>query len=179
MVHRFWRRAAVATLVLALVAFGGSAIAASKKAPNKATVQMKGKLVIKRNKYFKDGAGFYPGSVTIRSGGSLTLRNRQEAPHTFSIVKSSDVPRSTGKILNCGSPGTICDTIFTSHAPDPEGNPTLPVVNVGATGLDQPGDTLLVNPKQTQKVTVSAAKGTTLNFLCAIHPWMQGKLKVR
>jgi plastocyanin len=179
MFHRSWRRGVVASLVLALAVFGATAVAASKKAPNKATIQMKGKLVVKKNKYLKDGAGFYPGTVSIRSGGSLTLRNRQEAPHTFSLVKSSDVPRSVGKILDCGSPGTICDTIFTAHAPDPQGNPTKPLVEVGATGFDQAGDSTLIDPKQTQKVNISAAKGTTLHFLCAIHPWMQGRIKVR
>jgi plastocyanin len=179
MLHRFWRRAAVAMLVLAVAAAGGTAVAASKKAPNKATIQMKGKLVVKRNKFLKDGAGFYPGTVSIRSGGTLTLRNRQEAPHTFSIVKGSDVPKSVGKMLDCGSPGTICDSIFTSHEPDPNGEPQKPVVEVGAAGLDQPGDSLLINPKSTTKVKVSASKGTNLSFICAIHAWMQGRIKVR
>ena len=178
--HRFWPRAIVAVLVAALAVAGGTALAASpKKAPKKVTIQMKGKLTLKKNKFFKDAESFSPGTAQIRSGGTLTLRNRSEAPHTFSIVKSSDVPRSTGKILDCGSPGTICDTIFTALAPDPEGNPTKPVVDVGTAGIDQPGDTIALNPKQTQKVNVSAAKGTTLHFVCAYHAWMQGRLRVR
>jgi len=28
-------------------------------------------------------------------------------------------------------------------------------------------------------VNVSAPKGTTLNFFCAIHAWMQGRLRSR
>ena len=36
-----------------------------------------------------------------------------------------------------------------------------------------------MNPKQTVKVNVSAAKGKTLLFMCGIHAWMQGKLKTR
>jgi plastocyanin len=180
MSHRFWRRAVVAVLVAALAVAGGTALAASpKKAPKKVTIQMKGKLTIKRNKFFKDAEGFSPGTAQIRSGGTLTLKNRFEAPHTFSIVKSSDVPRSPGKILDCGSPGTICDTIFTAHKPDADFNPQTPIVDVGAAGIDQPGDSLFINPKQTLKVNVSAPKGTTLNFICAVHAWMQGKLRVR
>ena len=115
----------------------------------------------------------------IRSGGKLTLRNRQEAPHTFSIVTKKDLPNATNKILDCGSPGTICDSLFTAHQPDAEGNPTVPIVDVGAPGIDQPGDSVIVNPKQTVKVNVSAAKGKTLLFMCGIHAWMQGKLKTR
>jgi plastocyanin len=179
MSHRFWRRAAVSVLVLSLAVVGGTAVAAPKKAKKNATLQMKGKLIVKRNKFIKDEARFSPGNVQIRSGGTLTLRNRQEQPHTFSIIKGSDVPRSTNKILNCGAPGTPCDTIFTAHAPDPEGNPTVPVVDVGSPGIDQPGDSVILNPKQTVKVNVSAPKGTTLNFFCAIHAWMQGRLRSR
>jgi hypothetical protein len=89
------------------------------------------------------------------------------------------VPRSPGKVLNCGSPGTICDTIFTSLAPDPQGNPTKSVVDVGTAGIDQAGDTIVMEPKKSTKVKVSAPKGTTLNFICGIHAWMQGKLRVR
>ena len=82
-------------------------------------------------------------------------------------------------MANAGSPGTICDTIFTALAPDPQGNPTKSVVDVGAPGVDQAGDTVVLNPKSSQKVDISAKKGTTLSFICGIHAWMQGKLKVR
>ena len=44
MVHRFWRPAVVAVLVLALAAVGGTAVAKSKKASNKATVPASGKF---------------------------------------------------------------------------------------------------------------------------------------
>ena len=179
MSHRFCRRAAVAVLVLALGVAGGTAAIAAPKAKKNATLEMKGKLTVKRNKFIRDGARFSPGVVLIRSGGTLTLRNRQPQPHTFSILKRSDVPRSTNKILNCGAPGTPCDALFTAHEPDAEGNPTKPVVEVGAPGIDQPGDSGVLNPKQTVKVNVSAAKGKTLDFFCAIHAWMQGKLRSR
>jgi hypothetical protein len=177
--HRFWRRAIVATLVLALAVLGGSAIAAPKKAPKKATIQMKGKMSVKRNGFFRDGARFSPGKASIRSGGTLTLKNRTEEPHTFSIVQKSDVPKTQSKILNCGAPGTACDAIFTAHAFDQNGEPAKPIVDVGAAGIDQAGDSIVVNPKQTVKVNVSAPKGTTLYFICGFHAWMQGQLRSR
>jgi plastocyanin len=177
MLNRLWRPFAVAVLVLSLVAVGGTAVAKSKKAPNKATLRLKAPVKVKLNKFFRDGAHFEPGNVVIGSGGTLTLKNKSDAPHTVSIVAKKDLPKSTGKILGCGAPGTICDTIFTAHTPDPDGNPTKLIVDVGAPGIDAAGDSIWVNPKQTVKVNVSAAKGTTLNFVCAIHAWMQGKLK--
>ena len=53
------------------------------------------------------------------------------------------------------------------------------VVNVGPPGLDQPGDSLLIDAEHpVTRARVTAAPGTTLRFICVIHPWMQGKLKV-
>jgi hypothetical protein len=52
------------------------------------------------------------------------------------------------------------------------------VVNVGAPGLDQPGDSLLFFPGESISAEVSAAAGTTLSYLCAIHPWMIGSITV-
>ena len=178
MSHRLLRRAGVLLLV-PLIVIAVPASGASKKAPKNATLQMKGKLTVKKNKFIKDAARFSPGNVVIRSGGKLTLRNRQDQPHTFSIVAAKDVPGSTNQILNCGAPGTICDTVFTAHKPDAEGNPTQPIVDVGTPGIDAPGDSVVLNPKQTVKVDVSAAKGKSLHFFCGIHAWMQGKLKTR
>jgi hypothetical protein len=41
------------------------------------------------------------------------------------------------------------------------------------------GDSLLVDADHPViKARVSAPAGTTLRFICAIHPWMQGKLIV-
>jgi hypothetical protein len=39
----------------------------------------------------------------------------------------------------------------------------------------------LVAPKKGSKTLfkVTAPKGTTLRFMCLIHPWMQGTLEVR
>jgi len=179
MSHRLWPRAIALALMLVVALVAGTAVAASKKAPKKATITMKNPIKIKKNKYFQDGARFVPGSVVLASGGTLTLKNKGEAPHTFSIVAKKDVPKGTNGILSCGGPGTVCETIFTAHAFDQDGNPTKPVVDVGSPGIDQPGDSLAIAPKSTQKVNLSAKKGTRLYFICGIHAWMQGVIKVR
>ena len=183
MSHRFWRRAAVATLVLALALVGGTAVAKSKKATNKATVTAFGKFTskykINKKAQFTSNERFSPGTVRILSGGTLTLRSKSPEPHTFSIEPRKSIPHSPKGLDNCGAPGTICDTINTAHEIGPDGNPAKPVVDVGAPGIDQAGDSIILNPKSSQKVNVSAKKGTTLYFVCGIHPWMQGVLKVR
>jgi hypothetical protein len=54
------------------------------------------------------------------------------------------------------------------------------VVNVGKPGLNQPGDSILITAEDPViKARVTAQAGTTLRFICAIHPWMQGKLIVK
>jgi hypothetical protein len=180
MIHRFHGPAIVLALALLLVVAGGTALArSSKKTPKNATVTMKSPIKFKRNKFIQDGSHFIPGVVTIKSGGSLSLKNKSDQPHTFSIVAKSDVPKNLKQVGNCGSPGTICEKLFTAFQPDAQGNPTKPVVDVGPPGVDEPGDSFALNPKQTVKVNVSAAKGKTLYFMCGIHAWMQGTLKVR
>lgn len=53
-----------------------------------------------------------------------------------------------------------------------------PVVDVGGPGLDSPGDSLFFDDESIS-ATVTAPAGTTLLYLCAIHPWMQGEIAVR
>ena len=58
-----------------------------------------------------------------------------------------------------------------------------PVVGTGtntAPHVDRPGDSAFIAPKQKAEVTlkVTAKPGTTLYFMCAVHPWMSAKLKV-
>jgi hypothetical protein len=183
MLHRFWRPAVAAVLVLALAAVGGTALAKSKKAPNKATVTAggKGSAKFKINKFgqFKDASHFTPGLVLIRSGGALTLKNRSDQPHTFSIVAKQDLPRTRRQLNNCGAPNTVCGKLGEAHQIDQQGNPAKPIVDVGAPGIDQVGDSYVLDPKKSQTVNLSAKKGTTLYFMCGIHAWMQGVLKAR
>ena len=41
------------------------------------------------------------------------------------------------------------------------------------------GDSIYLPPKGKVTFKVTAAKGTTLNFICAVHPWMIGTIKVK
>ena len=79
-----------------------------------------------------------------------------------------------------------CGAIAKSHGVNPEGPPLgpppNPLVNVGAAGFGTPGDSIVIGPKghggqATFKVT--ARPGTTLSFICIIHPWMQGRFLVK
>jgi plastocyanin len=41
------------------------------------------------------------------------------------------------------------------------------------------GDSIYLPPKGKVTFKVTAKKGTTLNFICAVHPWMIGTIKVK
>ena len=52
------------------------------------------------------------------------------------------------------------------------------VVDPGDDGFNEPGDSLLFFPGKSISADLTAAPGTTLKYLCAVHPWMQGQITV-
>ncbi len=180
------RRALIPMVLLAaLLTLAGTAIAAAVKGkgPAKAKITIKGGPSFKTNGFIKDSVHFVAGTVPVRSGATVTLTNASDDEHTLSIVKQSQVPHSLAQIENC----SVCGEIAKSHGVNPEGPPTsgpppIPLVNLGGAGFDTPGDSIVIGPKgHGSQVTfkVTAAPGTTLFFICAIHPWMQGRFLVK
>jgi hypothetical protein len=178
------RRAPVAFgLGAALLATAGSALAASGNAPHHAGVFIKGNESVVPNAYLKIGFHFVAGTVPIRSGGTVTLTNLTADGHTLSIVNRSQVPHTIKQIENCA----ICGAIAKSHGINFEGPPTggpppIRLVNAGSPGFNAPGDSVIIGPKGRGgpvSFKVTAKPGTVLNFICAFHPWMQGRFLVK
>jgi plastocyanin len=178
-----WRLLAAAAIGAVSLAVGGSALAAAVGSPSKAKITIRGGESFKPNAFIRDTQRYVPGTTPIRSGGTVTMTNATDEPHTLSIVKSGDLPRTVGQVNNC----SVCADITRAHGVDPNGPPPGGpppnlVVDVGGTGFDQPGDSIFVGPKgsgSTVRFNVTAKAGTTLHYLCIIHPWMQGSLKVK
>jgi len=155
----------------------GAAPATAATPPKKATLTAVGGVEFKANRYVMDNMRFNKDRVVIRSGGTLTVRNRTSEPHTISVVKRSDLPRNMRQMEACF--GGVCGELAAAHGvTSPEAEPTIPLVNVGATGLDRAGDSALF-VQDPLKIEVSAARGKNLSYLCLIHPWMQGRIAVR
>ncbi len=177
------RRPAVLLGALCLVPGGAALAAGSSPTSAKTTISIKGGPSFQVNAYVKDSVHFVPGTVTVRSGTTVTMSNASRDPHTLSIVKASDLPRTQQQLDNCA----ICNTLSRAHGVDPNGPPpTGPppklLVDVGAAGFDAPGDSIFVGPKgrgSTVTFRVSAKPGAVLHFMCIIHPWMQGRLLVK
>jgi plastocyanin len=172
----------IAFVLAALGAVGASsagiAVAASGGGP---IVRTPERNIVIPNALFASTLRFEPGVVTVKSGGTITFVNSQkDEPHTATIVKQSELPRTPDQVENCKS----C-RLALAHLKDPRHPETSPVktyvVNRGQPGFDARGDSVFITPGGPHKravVTVSAPAGTTLYYVCAIHPWMQGSITV-
>ena len=131
----------------------------------------------------------FSGPATIEQGTDLQVVNRSDpkkvGPHTFSIVKRKFLPTTKKEGKQCFSKG-ICGPIAVAHEFDPgTGKVGKRTVEIGKSGwdkafsLDHPGDSWYTGKENQQQTrTVSAKPGTKLFFICAVHPFMQGKITV-
>jgi plastocyanin len=167
---------------LAIVVAAAVAVPAFAAAPpQKRTLKAIGGAEFKANRFVKDTMRFNRDVTAIRRGGKLTLIDKTKAPHTFSVVEKGDIPSNMREMERCFGPGP-CDDLAVAHGavnPDTgeEQEPTTPLVNVGPEGFNEPGDSVLMPPGG--KVTVDITGAKALHYLCAIHPWMLGKIDVR
>jgi plastocyanin len=177
--HKFARPALGALAVLVMAALAVPALAAAPRNTQLKTIGGT-KLIINRS--ITESLRFNRDLTTIQTGGKLTLIDRSKAPHTFSVVKAGQVPKNLRQVEGCFGKGP-CDELAIAHGavnPDTgeEQDPTTPVVNAGKAGVNTAGDSVLIPPGGKTSVKITAGAGSTLNIICAIHPWMQNKVKV-
>ena len=93
------RRRLIAGAVTLSVALGTAGVAVAAKtgaAPAKTTIKVSQKIKMKPNRYIQDGLRWNKDVYKVRSGGTLHIVNTvaTEGPHTFSVVKKSQLPRT-------------------------------------------------------------------------------------
>ena len=164
---------AVATVVPALAD-------PARPAQSNVTLKAIGGEEFEANRSFSLTWRFSRSVVDINTPGRLTFRDQTGEPHTLSLVKRSQVPGNVRETNRCFGPGP-CDELAVDHgAINPETgeeqDPTEPLVNKGPAGFNRPGDSVVIGPKR--KATVRVTGNKDLNYICAIHPWMQGRLNV-
>jgi plastocyanin len=131
-----------------------------------------------------------PESVTV--GDQLEIVNKtnpkQVGPHTFSLVTKGSLPKTPKARKGCFAPKHICLAIAIWHGFNPKTEQiTKNPAKAGPAGwstagnaTSKKGDSWFSGEKKgghySQEVTAEA--GTTLYYLCAVHPWMQGKVNV-
>jgi hypothetical protein len=173
------RRNLLAVGALSALAAAALVIApAVAQPPKNAKIRVLGGITVKPGKFIKDDQRFAPLRRAVRSGGTVQVVNRATAPdpHTISFVRRSQMPNTPQEVFQCEA----CGPFFGAHEADEQtGEIGKPVVDVGQPGVDRPGDSIYIPPGEGVRFDVTAARGTTLHYLCALHPWMQGRLRVR
>jgi plastocyanin len=170
--------AVIAALVPALVA--GPALAQATK-----TVEVRGGDTLNPGQFIKNNFHFQPKNISVTSGSVVRwVDNDKDAddPHTVTIADQADLPQTIEEGDACFEPGGLCIQTLEAHDPGLDELPPFNfVVNTGGPGLDARGDSLLFGGPFAQSVEaqVTAPAGSTLYYLCVIHPWMQGRINVR
>jgi plastocyanin len=179
--------AAVAALGLSAAGVATTAGASAKHKKNQ--IRIVGGTTVKPGHYIKVDLRFTPLNTTVKSGATVKLLNqgRDPEPHTISFIEKKYLPKQFETPVDA--------KLREAHQVDPENEeapPGAPVVDNGQPvpegGMlevdtmftpDVAGDSAFIFPGQKSfKFKVTAKKGSRLYFYCAIHPWMQGKLKV-
>jgi plastocyanin len=129
-----------------------------------------------------------PESVTV--GDQLEIVNetnpKQVGPHTFSLVTKGSLPKTPKARKSCFAPKHICLAIAIWHGFNPKSEEiTKNPAKAGPAGWSTAGSTSKkgdswFTEKKGEKFSqeVTAEAGSTLYYLCAVHPWMQGKANV-
>jgi hypothetical protein len=132
----------------------------------------------------------FVGPSTVHEGEELRIVNdtkpSQVGPHTFSLVTQGSQPKTAKARKSCFTPAHICLSIAEWHHFNPKtekiGKPEVEAGQLGWStmgSVKKEGDSWFTEKaggETDRKVTAKA--GTTLYFMCAVHPWMQGKIKV-
>jgi plastocyanin len=130
-----------------------------------------------------------PESVTV--GDQLEIVNKtnpkQVGPHTFSLVTKGSLPKTPKARKGCFAPKKICLAIAIWHGFNPKTERiTKNPAKAGPAGwstagtVTKKGDSWFSGEKKGGHISqeVTAEAGTTLYYMCAVHPWMQGKVNV-
>lgn len=172
----------IVAITTALVVAAGMGAAQARAG---VTVKIVGGTVFQPNALIGETFRFSPGAITAHRGEEVAWLNRTGQPHTVTIVPRRMVPDTLAEMNRCEG----C-AFALGHLADPENPETSAIkdvrLDVGRPGFNTQGDSLFVAPRRrsparfSQRMTarISAKAGRTLYYICAIHPWMQGSIKV-
>lgn len=170
--------ASVAVIALAVGAAGASA---ATPTGNTETISIE----------FTKGKIKFSGPASVTVGDQLEIVNntnpKQIGPHTFSLVTQGSLPKTPKARQGCFAPKHICLAIAIWHGFNPKTERiSKQVSKAGIAGWStagnatkKKGDSWFTEKKgETFSQEVTAAAGAPLYYMCAVHPWMQGKVNV-
>lgn len=133
----------------------------------------------------------FVGPASVHQGDDLEIVNetnpKQVGPHTFSLVTKGSLPKTPKARQLCFTPKHICQAIAAWHGvKGKNGHVTKNPAEAGPAGwstmgsAQKKGDSWFTgNKPKTSIVQQVTAEPSTLYYVCAVHPWMQGKVEVR
>jgi plastocyanin len=174
-----------AAVFTALAAFAANPAIASDHAAGLTIKATDKGVTFVPNKSVKDSMFFSPAAASVNSGDTLTFEydgKPSDEPHTITIVNQKDVPKTAAEVNNC----MVCQKLSSGHLKNPKAPPGPAndiahwTLDKGQPGLDGVGDSIAIERAKHKSISikVTAPAGTTLYFVCAVHPWMQGKITV-
>ena len=105
-----------ATAIGVLLLLGAATALAASKPSSTATITVKASVTFKPNQYLQLNDHYSPGTITIASCGTITLKNTDTEAHSLSLVKRSDMPRTVNQVNNC----PVCGPLFQRPRHQPE-----------------------------------------------------------
>jgi hypothetical protein len=188
--HKRVAAASLTTVVLALgLVVPGLAVGSASTASQSTAVPTSTAVSTIDIKMVKGKMGFF-GPKTVNQGEELRIVNQTTpqmvGPHTFALVTKGSLPKTPKARQLCFTKGHICLAIAKWLGFNQKEEVTINPAEAGAEGWDTMGSVTKkgdawftgTKPGTSFEQVVSAAPGTTLYFMCAIHPWMQGSIKV-
>jgi plastocyanin len=170
---------AAAIVLTASTVGAGMALAGGDRLPTGpvgggGAIQTRGTARIEPNELIYSTFHFSPEKAVVDSGQQLRFTHNDQAPepHTATVVEKGDLPSDFLETFTC----RVCNQALRAHFGG--GGLNRKVDADGDGGLSQPGDSLFFAPGQDVSRQVTAPSGSKLFYLCAIHPWMQGKIVV-
>jgi hypothetical protein len=138
------------------------------------------------------GALKFVAPESVHLGDELEIVNETDpkkvGPHTFSLVTKGSLPKTPSARRNCFTPKHICLSIAQWHGITPKTEKvTINPAKAGPEGWStlgsttKKGDSWFIEKKGasfTQQVTADPATTPRIYFICAIHSWMHGSVKV-
>jgi hypothetical protein len=135
------------------------------------------------------GALKFVAPASVKVGEQIEIVNetnpKRVGPHTFSLVTKGSIPATAKARQLCFTPNHICKAIANWHGVKGEGAPTKNPATAGPEGwstmgsIHKKGDSWFTgNKPKTSFTQTVTAEPTTLYFMCAVHPWMHGKITV-
>jgi hypothetical protein len=132
----------------------------------------------------------FSGDHTVGRGDLLRFKSlsnpRAVGPHSFTFVRPNLRPDTKSERKNCFTPGHICLKAAGWHGVHDQNDPIrVNPVETGRLGFDwegnlgRKGDSWIALRRNAQITrVVSAPAGTTLHFMCIIHPNMHFDIHV-